>query len=294
MKQEELAYLNGVFVPVDEAKISIEDRGFQFGDGIYEVIAAYDGRPFLAERHLARLKRSAAAIGLDFDPDQHPLMPIIDQGLRRCGFKDTLVYIQITRGTAPRSHTIPAGMKPTVVMTFKPLPTVPEERRRRGLKVMTIPDGRWAKCHIKAIILLPNVLARHQAIAQGYDDAIFVTDAGEVRECTSANVFVVHGSNMATPCRTESVLHGITQGFIFDCAAAIGLQLEERIIHRDSLRDADEVFMSSTTVEVLAITSIDGHAIGSGHVGPITQRIHDEFRSRSRELTGASSARHRT
>lgn len=294
MKQEELAYLNGVFVPVDEAKVSIEDRGFQFGDGIYEVVAAYDGRPVLADRHLARLKRSAAAIELDFDPDEYPLMPIIEEGLRRCGFKDTLVYIQITRGTAPRSHTIPAGIRPTVVMTFKPLPTVPEERRRKGVKVMTVPDGRWAKCHIKAITLLPNILARHEAIAQGYDDAIFVTDAGEVRECTSANVFVVHGSTMATPCRTESVLHGITQGFIFDCAAAIGLQLEERIIHRDSLRDADEVFMSSTTVEVLAITSVDGHAIGSGRVGPITQRIHDEFRTRFRELTGTASARQRT
>ena len=289
MKEKELAYLNGVFVPLAEARISIEDRGFQFGDGVYEVIAVYNGRPFLAEQHLARLKRSAAAIELGFDLDAHPLMPIIQEGLRRSGLNSALVYIQITRGTAPRSHEIPTGIHPTLVMTFKPLPALPEDRRRQGVRAMTTLDTRWANCYVKAITLLPNVLAKNEAIRRGYDDAIFVTATGEVRECTSANVFVVHGSRIATPSRTEAVLHGITQDFVFECAAAINLDVEERTIHVDSLRKADEVFMSSTTVEVLAITTIDDRAVSSGRVGPVTQRICDEFRTRARELRGDST-----
>ncbi len=288
---KELAYLNGVFGPVAEARVSIEDRGFQFGDGIYEVIAAFNGRPFLAEQHLARLKRSTAAIELDFDLDAHPLMPIIDEGLRRSGLSEAMIYIQITRGTAPRAHEIPTEIKPTVVMTFKPLPAMPQEYRSHGIKAMTTLDTRWAKCYVKAITLLPNLLAKHEAIRRGFDDAIFVTNTAEVRECTSANVFVVHGSRTATPRRTESILHGITQGFIFECAANVDLDVEERTITVDSLRTADEVFMSSTIVEVLAITSIDGRAVGNGRVGPVTQRIHDEFKKRSRNYTGDAALR---
>ena len=128
----ELAYVNGVFGPIAEAKVSIEDRGFQFGDGIYEVIVAYDGRLFLVEQHMRRLRRSAAGIALDYDFEARPLEPIIAEGLRRSELRDALVYIQITRGVAPRSHTIPSGLTPTVVMTFKPLPRLPGEARRRG------------------------------------------------------------------------------------------------------------------------------------------------------------------
>lgn len=278
----ELAYLNGVFSPIDEAKVSIEDRGFQFGDGIYEVIVAYDGCPFLMDSHMARFRRSAAAIGLNYDFDANPLEPILEEGLRRSGFADAMVYLQLTRGVAPRVHAIPESIKPTVVMTFKALPTVSEELRRQGAKVMTTPDLRWAKCYIKSIILLPNVLAKTEAQRRGCHEAIFVSDGGEVRECTTSNVFIVRDGRLMTPPRTESVLHGVTRGFLLECAAGIGVPVDEKHFNVDVLMGADEVFISSTAVDVLGVTMIDDRPIGRGEVGPITRRLADEFRRRAR------------
>jgi len=284
----ELAYLNGVFGPIAEAKVSIEDRGFQFGDAVYEVIVAYGGRLFLAEQHLRRLERSAAAILLDYDFSAKPLRPIIEEGMRRSGLSDALVYVQLTRGTASRSHAIPEGITPTLAMTFKPLPVVPDKLRRRGARVMTTPDTRWSNCYIKAVTLLPNVLARNEALQKGFDDAVFVSPEGEVRELTSANLFVVHDALIEIPRRTESILHGVTQAFILECAAAIGVRIEEGMVHVDALRRADEMFMSGTAVEVLGITSIDGQPVGDGNVGPITQRFYAEFVKRSRGLMSNS------
>ena len=238
----ELAYVNGVFTGIEEAKVSIDDRGFQFGDGIYEVVVAYNGHPFLMAEHFGRLQRSASAIGLDLGRIPRPLEPIILEGLKRSGLGDTLVYIQITRGAAPRSHAIPENMTPTVVMTFRPLPVVSHEVRRRGVRVMTTLDLRWANCRVKAITLLPNVLAKNEALRLGYDDAIFVTAAGEVRECTASNLFIVHGSTLRIPRRTESILHGVTQGFLLDCAAALDLKVEEEVCDLKTLRSANEVF----------------------------------------------------
>lgn len=278
----ELAYLNGVFSPIDEAKVSIEDRGFQFGDGIYEVIVAYDGCPFLMDSHMARFRRSAAAIGLNYDFDANPLEPILEEGLRRSGFADAMVYLQLTRGVAPRVHAIPESIKPTVVMTFKALPTVSEELRRQGAKVMTTPDLRWAKCYIKSIILLPNVLAKTEAQRRGCHEAIFVSDGGEVRECTTSNVFIVRDGRLMTPPRTDSVLHGVTRGFLLECAAGIGVPVDEKHFNVDVLMGADEVFISSTAVDVLGVTMIDDRPIGRGEVGPITRRLADEFRRRAR------------
>lgn len=277
----ELAYVNGVFGPIANAKVSIEDRGFQFGDGIYEVIVAYDGRLFLLDEHLARLRRSAAAIRLEYDFDAAPLEPIIREGLRRAELRDALVYVQLTRGVAPRAHLIPPHLRPTLVMTFRPLPTVPEELRRRGARVMTLRETRWANCYIKAITLLPNVLAKNEALRQGFDDALFLTADGEVRECTSANVFAVHRGNLLIPPRTDAVLHGVTQGYVMECAAGVGLTVEERAFDIAFLRQADEVFLSSTTVEVLGVTRLDQDAVGGGEVGEITRRLFQEFRRRA-------------
>ncbi|UCC32649.1 MAG: aminotransferase class IV [Phycisphaerales bacterium] len=278
----ELAYVNGVFGPIAEATVSIEDRGFQFGDGVYEVIVAYDGRLFLLEPHMHRLRRSAAAIMLDYDFDADPLEPIIAEGLRRCEFSDALVYVQLTRGVAPRSHDVPEKITPTVVMTFKPFPVVPEELRQRGARMMTTLDTRWANCYVKAITLLPNVIAKNEALRRGYDDAIFVSETGEVRECTAYNLFIAKDDELTIPLRTESVLHGVTQSFLLECAAAIGLKVNERAFDIATLCAADEVFMSGTTVDSLGITSVDDRRIGDGRVGPITRRLYEEFVKRSR------------
>ena len=281
----ELAYLNGVFCAIGEAKVSIEDRGFQFGDGIYEVVVAYEGRIFELAPHMERLRRSAAAIELDYDFDAHPLEPMLLEGLKRCGFVDAMIYVQMTRGVASRTHAVPPGITPTVVMTFKPLPAVAEDLRRRGARVVTMPDTRWSNSFVKAITLLPNVLARTQALRRGYDDVIFVSSTGEVRECTSANVFIVRNGALKFPPRTESVLHGITQRYLLACAESADIAVHEEPFDVQALRSADEVFMSSTAVEILAVTSIDDRPVGSGQIGPVTAKMHEAFVAQARGRT---------
>lgn len=286
---KELAYLNGVFGPISDAKVSIEDRGFQFGDGVYEVIAVYNGVPFRLREHLKRLANSLAQVRIDFDLAKRPIEPIILDGLARSGVTDeALVYIQITRGAAPRAHAFPQSISPTVVMTFKPLPQVLAGVRERGIRAMTAPDIRWDRCFIKAITLLPNILAKNEALDRGYDDAIFVTDRGEVRECTSANIFIIRDGALYTPPRNESILHGVTLGFLLECAEAMNLKVHERPFNLDTMFHADELFQSSTMMEVLGIVSVDDQPIGDGRVGPITRRLFEEFRRRSREVTRPS------
>lgn len=273
----EIAYVNGNFGPLADAHVSIEDRGFQFGDGVYEVLFSYDGRLFRPDEHFSRLRHSATAIDLDVDWDAVPVSAIVEEGLSRSGLADAVVYIQITRGVAPRSHTYAAGMTPTVVMTVKARPRVSEELLSRGARVMTTTDERWARCFVKAITLLPNVLAKTSAVRRGFDDAVFVTPSGEARECTSANLYVVKDGTIRFPPRNQSVLHGITQLVVIECAGKIGAPTKEAVIPVEDLRRADEVFMSSTAVEILGITSIDGTPVGSGRVGPVTRKLHEAF-----------------
>ncbi len=273
----ELAYINGVYCAIEDAKVSIEDRGFQFGDSIYEVIVTYNGKPFLLDEHLQRCKRSVAGIKLNYDFKTQPLEPIIEEGLRRSEFSDAMVYIQITRGVAPRNHVIPQNITPTVVMTFKERPVVPEETRQNGVKMATVTDQRWANCFIKAVILLPNTLARYEAMEKGCHDAILVTPEGEVRECTSANIFIVKNNTLYFPPRNESILRGVTQNFLLNCAHSINIEYVEQRISLDDLFGADEVFLSSTAAEALSITTIDDCTIGDGNVGPLTQRIYESF-----------------
>lgn len=275
----DLAYVNGTYSPLAEATVSVEDRGFQFGDGVYEVIAVYGGRPFLVERHMRRLQTSLAAINIPYDLNAHPLEPVIAEGLRKSEYADAVVYVQITRGAGPRSHVIPPGLSPTVVITFRKSAPLSEDYRKRGAALMTARDDRWGRCYIKAITLLPNILARNEAIRRGFDDALFLTESGEVRECTSANIFLVRGDAIVTPPRDESVLHGVTQDFLQECATGIGMRMVEERFDLAALRSADEVFMSSTSAEVLAVARIDEHRIGAG---ARTYRLYTEFRTRSR------------
>lgn len=278
----ELAYVNGVFGPIAEATVSVEDRGLQFGDGVYEVLLAFGGRPFLMDRHMQRLRRSTAAILIEYDFDRNPLEPIIEEGLRRSGFTDTMVYVQVTRGVAPRSHEFPKDVAPTIIMTFRPLPILSDKLRQRGAHLMTTLDTRWARCSVKAITLLPNVLAKNEAFRRGYDDALFVTAEGEVRECTSSNLFIAKDGKLTIPPRTESILHGVTQGILLECSEAIGLPVAEGPFDVATICAADEVFVSGTAVDVLGVTSVDDKPIADGRVGPITRRLYDEFMRLSR------------
>lgn len=273
----DLAYVNGRFCDPADAVVSIEDRGFQFADGVYEVAVALGRRVFRLDEHLERLRRSMASIGLHVDVSALGLEGVIDEGVRRGGFDRTLVYVQITRGVQPRSHVIARGLTPTVVMTFRRRPPIDPGQRERGLHVTTVDDFRWTRCDIKSIALLANVMAKNQAIAGGYDDALFVGPGGDVREATSANVFAIRGGRLVTPSVDEPILHGITRRYVLECARRADVPNEQRRLSVEDLASSDEAFVSSTTMDILAVTRLNGRTIGSGRPGPLTRKLHEVF-----------------
>lgn len=274
----DLAYVEGKFVPLAEAKVSVEDRGFLFADGVYEVIVAYDGRPFKLPEHLARLRRSAAAIRLPLPKDANEIQRIVEEGIRQGGFQNTKIYLQITRGSAPRSHPFPADVKSNFVATFRAKGEVPQETRKKGVSVITTEDIRWTKCYIKSVALLPNVLANQKAVEAGAFEAVFVTSKGIVHEGTASNIFIVKNEKVLTPSKTEKILHGVTREAVLQCARDAGCEIFEHTVTIKELLQADEVFLTGTTIEVLGVVKVDGKTIGAGVVGPVTKRIYAKFR----------------
>ncbi len=273
-----MAYVNGEFVELERAHVGIEDRGYLFADGVYEVIVAYGGRPFRMLEHLGRLKRSASAIRLGFDFDRRDLEVIIGEGVRRAGFTDTMVYVQLTRGVAPRAHAFPHGTEPTVVATFKARPEIDPELRATGASLITTEEIRWSHCHVKSIALLPNVLAKQKALDAGAFDAVFCTSDGEVHECSSSNILLVSDGVLRTPPKSTWILHGITREYVLQCAAQIGMKTTEEGVSVNDLLSADELFITSTTMEMLGIVELNGRCIGSGKVGPCTKALYAQFK----------------
>ncbi len=280
----ELAYVNGAFCDPGAARVSIEDRGFQFADGVYEGIAAYGGRPFLLERHVARLRQSLRGVRIDYEAER--IEPIVREGIARAGLGDTFVYVQVTRGAAPRGHGFPAAAQPTVVMTFRPLPRVPEELRAGGVELVSHVDDRWGHCDIKSTMLLANVLALQGARDAGAYDAVFVSEAGEVYETSLANVFLVRAGRLITPAKCHKILSGVTRDFVIECARGRGMAVEERRVLLDELLAADEAFITSTTREILGVARVDGQAIGRGGVGATTCALHESFLAGVRAACG--------
>lgn len=272
----EWAYVNGRFCDLADATVSIDDRGFQFADGVYEVLVAYRGRPFRMKEHLARLVRSCRLIDLALPPALD-LPAIIHEGLERAGLVDTLVYLQVTRGVQPRSHVYRDDLTPTIVVTFRAKPVIDPAVRARGYRLMTVPDIRWSCCEVKATALLANVLVKNRALRRGFDDAVFVSAEGEVREATAANVFVVRQGVLWTPVSDESILHGVTRSYILECAARADVPLREGGITVADLESADEVFVSSTTLDILPATQVNERRIGAGRPGPVTERLYATF-----------------
>ena len=274
----ELANLNGTFCPIEEAKVSIEDRGFQFADGVYEVIVFHGDRPVMLEAHLRRLANSCRVIDLKIDFERLDLPGIVREGVRRAGFADTMVYLQLTRGPAPRNHAHPNEYEPTVVLTFKPKPVVSAEKRAAGLSLMTLPDFRWSRCDVKSIALLPNIMAKNEALAKGYDDAVFIGPEGDVRETSAANLFIIKSGHLLTRPEDRTILPGITRKLIFSCAAQMELPTREARILKDQLLRADEVFVCSSAIEVVPVVRVDDQPIGDGRPGPLTARLYDHIR----------------
>jgi D-alanine transaminase len=272
----ETAFVNGRFLPLADATVPIEDRGFQFGDGVYEVIRTYRGRPFKLEAHLARLHRSAEALNLRQLYSLEQWSGYISEGLRLADFRESKVYLQITRGVAPRDHAYPPELQPTVVMTIRELHPLSTAVQAAGVDAMTVDDLRWGRCDIKSLNLLPNVLARQQAKQAGVFEAILVRN-GDVTEGSVSNVMVVEGRTLITAPEGPLILSGVTREVVLALARKEGLGLKECYPSREQLYAAAEVFLTGTTVELLPVVRIDGKVIGAGQPGPVTRSLAKRF-----------------
>ena len=276
----DLAYLNGEIMPVEDAMVPIEDRGYQFGDGVYEYIATYDGRFFMLEAHLDRLERSMSE--LNYAPiDRDEIRAAIEDLNQQAGYPRAGIYIQITRGVTPRNHSFDATLSHQVVMTIRALNESPKEVLAKGIKAITIPDMRWGRCDIKTVQLLANSLAKQKALDSGCDDAIFVSEHGIVREGTSSNVFMVSGKKLMTHPLTENILAGITRMAIIQLCKKAGLDVNITLFNTEALYNADEVFLTGTVTEVLPVVRIDGNVIGKGKPGSISRKLYKLLRARA-------------
>ena len=279
-----VVHLNGDYRHADEARISVNDRGFLFGDGVYEVTPAYRGRLFRWPEHLARMRKGLAALGIDYDAGA---LEAVKLGLlarnRLDDFSAAYVYVQVTRGVAPRTHAFPDPPVPPTVYGFANRYVRPaREVWERGYRAVTVPDQRWALAEIKAIALLPNCLAQQAAVDAGVSDAILVRD-GIALEGSHNNLFAVFDGVVTTAAKSNYILHGVTRDLIIELAGELGLPVEERAIPLGELYRADEVFFTGTTTEVRPSVEVDGRRIGDGRVGPVARRLFDAFL----EVTGS-------
>ena len=279
-----IAHFNGELLPLDRISISPLDRGFIFGDGVYEVIPVYDGVPLHAREHFERLQRSMDEIAL---PNPHTVDEwiAITKELLAHHPGDQSVYIQVTRGVPPkRDHVMPKGLKPTVFMMAQPLVTPSREAVENGVACVTSPDFRWEKCHIKSISLLGNIMARQMAADAGAAETILLRD-GFVTEASSSNVFVVKNDKVAAPPRDHLILLGITYDLLVRLAGEGAMGLEIRPVGEAELRSADEIWLSSSTKEVLAVTTLDGKPVGAGKPGPVFRRMLALYQDYKAKLT---------
>ena len=276
----ELAYLNGKIMPIGEAMVPAEDRGYNFGDAVYEFVASYDGRLFCLEEHLDRLARSLRELAfapLDREAVRGAILELFDgAGIARAG-----IYIQISRGVAPRDHAYPAAGTPLqFFMTIRPVHEKPPEMRQKGASAITVTDIRWGRCDIKTVQLLPNCMAKQQALEAGAFDAIFVSPEGIVREGTSSNLFIVKNGRLITHPLNERILPGITRQVVMAICRDEKIAVDERFYDRSELAAADEVFLTGTITEVLPITRVDGKPVGDGRVGPLARRLYQALLAR--------------
>jgi D-alanine transaminase len=273
-----IVYLDGSFIDHGEARVSVDDRGFLFADGLYEVIRVYAGRPFLARPHIDRLHRGLAAVRIDPGAAEG-LLDIAERLIAENALvdADATIYIQITRGVAPRKHAFPEpGTRPTVFVTAKPFPRPVAELFADGVPTITVPDTRWGRCDIKSIGLLPNVLANQQAKQAGAFEALFVRD-GVIIEGSHSNLAAVIDGEIVTYPECNYILGGITRRFVLDLAREIGIPVREGPIFLHRRDDVDELFLTGTTTEVMPITRLDGHPVGDGRPGEIARRLQHAY-----------------
>ncbi|SDN58423.1 D-amino-acid transaminase [Alkalicoccus daliensis] len=273
----EIAFYQDRFVDVDEAVIPIQERGHQFGDGIYEVIRIYDGKPFTMPEHMARLEKSLAAIKMPLPYPIEEIERIALEALDKSGLKEAEIYMQITRGIFLRQHQFPEPSSPVISIVVKNARTVSEEKRAAGVPVITTEDVRWKLCHIKSLNLLPNVMAKQEAYEAGAHEAVFV-EKGIVKEGSSTNIFCVKDGVVQTHPATNGILHGITRQVVLDLADELGIPVEERTFSLAELKNAEEVFLTSTTMEVLKVSSVDGEKLSEERT--VIDQLYTAFQER--------------
>jgi D-alanine transaminase len=280
-----LVYLNGEIVDERDALISVNDRGFVFADGIYEVIRVFGGKPFEMERHLERLERSAASIRLELEPSADEIGKIAEDLLVRESAGEASIYIQVTRGSAPRSHAIPKAATNTTFVAIRPPLAPSPELLKNGGAAITVPDDRWARCDVKVIGLTANVLARSAAVDAGAYEAIFVRD-GYVTDAASCNVFAIFGTTVMTAPRTNYILWGITREVVLELAVEDGIDTMEASFRADQLAEADEIFVTGTSSGIVPIVMLNGVQVANGRVGPVTRRLMELYEL----MTGGANA----
>ena len=275
----ELAYINGRFCSIEQALVPLEDRGYQFGDAVYEVIVSYNGCLFCLEEHLVRLERSMQELlfpPISLEMIRNAICDLFD----RANLARAEIYLQISRGVAPRKHAFMNTKDFQFVMTIRGVEEKLTTLRAKGASAITLEDFRWGRCDIKTVQLLPNVLAKQKALDVGAFDAIFVTKEGVVREATSSNIFIVLEGRLITHPLTPNILSGITRLVIIDICKDLSIPVEEQFYSTDDMYLSNEVFLTGTTTEVLPVVHIDKNRIGDGKVGPVSKKLYQELRGR--------------
>jgi D-alanine transaminase len=284
----EWIWLNGEVIPLAEARVGVEDRGYQFADGVYEVIRLYDGRPFTLDEHLQRLERSAAEVEIPVPLERSVLSSEILKVVERSGVKTGMVYLQLTRGVSKRNHVFPASVKPTLLFYARTLPPPHAPGEGEGVKLLALEDDRWKRCWVKSIALLPNVLAKNKAVSSGFDEAVFI-DGGIVTECSASNLFAVIGGKLVTHPVGSKVLPGITRAVLLDAATQLGITVDERGYSEEEAVRASELFITSTTREVSWVARWNDRYIGQARCGPVTLALHRALCKRITQETAASA-----
>lgn len=280
-------FLNGHFVAPEDAKISVFDRGFIFGDGIYELIPVYSGKPFRLDEHLQRMENGLAAIGIANPYPRGEWKHLIHQLLKQHHGEQLSLYMQVTRGVAPRDHVFPQPpVPPTVLMSVSPLPQPSDAARNQGVRAVTHVDYRWGRCDIKSVSLLGNVLLRQHAVEQGVAETILLRD-GMLTEGSTTTVFIVKDGVILVPPLSQYMLPGITYDVLLELAKRHSAPHEIRPISEAELRGADEIWLASSSKEVLAVVELDGIPVGDGRVGPVQRKMFAWYQDFKNELIAA-------
>lgn len=274
----DIVYLNGEFLPIEKAFIPVLDRGFIFGDGVYEVIPAYSKHPFRLAEHLSRLQHSLDKVRITNPHSDADWSRLTGELLQRNAGDDQSVYLQVTRGVAKRDHAFPKGVKPTVFMMSTPLVTPAPALVESGVACITAQDYRWLNCDIKSVSLLGNCMLRQLSVDAGAAETILFRD-GQLTEASASNVFIVRDGVVLAPPKDNLVLPGITYDVVIEIARAREFQIEVRPVSEAEVRTADEIWVTSSTKEVLAVTTLDGKPVGDGKPGLLFRRMHALYQS---------------